>query len=91
MQSVKDWPDGRVVEMISILKEFVMGVSAKLYRHMDENGIDEHGDSFEAVTARHMSSLYNKVLELDTMEAVHIMLGKVQIINEIIKDITQDE
>lgn len=77
--------DYEVIKEIEVLREFAAGVCADLIRYKEKNAEDKLVDAIQDEVER----LYNGVYNIDTLKEAYIVRGKLQMVNEALKKLTQ--
>lgn len=79
--------DYEVIKEIEVLREFAAGICADLIRYREDNADDK---LVEAI-AGEVQDLYNGVYKIDTLKEAYIVRGKLQMVNESLKRLTEGE
>ena len=85
---VEDKVDYKVIQQIEVLREFSSGILADIERYIRKNNIDrEDNTNFMIIIKKKVVDLWGGVYSIKTMKEAYIVRGKLQIINEVIKEL----
>lgn len=79
--------DYEVIKEIDVLREFAAVLCADMLRYIDKNKIDKDNTN-DLVVALYNKvwKIYNDIFSIDSLKEAYIVRGKLQIINEAIKE-----
>ena len=85
---VEDKVDYKVIQQIEVLREFSSGILADISRYINENNIDRQDTTnLMVVIDKIVTDIWDGVYSIKTMKEAYIVRGKLQIINEVIKEL----
>ena len=80
--------DYNVTRELEVLREFSAGVLAGLRRYMKKQNISlDNNKDFSVIMYNNVLATYNNVYRIRTLEDAYVARGKLQIINEGLKEL----
>lgn len=82
--------DYKVIQQIEVLREFASGILADISRHINENNINrDDKTNLMIVIDEKVTEIWDDVYSIKTLKDAYIVRGKLQIINEVMKELTK--
>lgn len=84
--------DYEVIQQIEVLREFASGILADITRYINENNINrDDKTNMMVIIDEKVTKIWDDVYSIKTLKEAYIVRGKLQIIDETIKELTNKQ